>query len=54
MSAYPGFTDGDLRRQALEVRRDLRYAEITNQDEKADAAREELGRIETEQRRRSS
>ena len=53
MSAYPGFTDGDLERQAAMVRRDLRYAEGMGKDEAADAAREELDRIEEEQKRRA-
>lgn len=52
MSAYPGFTDGDLDRHELSVKADLRHAEWMKQQEAADAAREELQRIAEERKRR--
>jgi ABC-type transport system involved in cytochrome c biogenesis ATPase subunit len=53
MSTYPGFTNGDLIRQASSVKADLRYAKAMGKDEASDAAQEELDRIRDEQRRRS-
>lgn len=53
MSAYPGFTDGDLERQAKAIKAELRYAKAMGKHATAITHTEELDRIEAEQKRRS-
>jgi len=52
MSAYPGFTDGDLERQVLDLKGQIRNATMAGKIGRF-PMREELARLEAEQKRRN-